>query len=387
MVRILITMLAVFGLVGCGFQKAPAPRSENADGSFARGGLPAGEADAGETRALCTREGGCPDDLPYCSQENFCVQCLQDGACDEANPRCEMTRNECVQCLADMDCIDPTAAFCDEASHRCKQCRTTLDCTEPDSPRCDEGKCGECKADNDCDHVEGHPVCNLSDSKTRGQCVECNAHTDCKDPQKPQCTDHACTPCKGKNADDACEAHTGAQLCNTMPGKNQGTCVQCTVSNESACGDFVCDARKNSCTKQRRGMTGICLPCVADSQCTTDHRCVELEYNGKKHGSYCLKREYLGCVEPFTIQVTAPSIAGAPEEEYCGINTKSTTCESVVDAIKSKMCDDAKDCGVGMGDGACGRVGGQDNRCTYACGISAHCPVAVDCNTDTRLCQ
>lgn len=391
--RIIIAILVVCALPACDFQKAPQRDTETESHPTQAAGGAGDEGDAGstpmvvETAIRCNQPGGCPADRHYCTPDNLCVQCLADGACDADKPRCDPDAHACVECLMDDQCPQGERPYC-TAKHACTQCRNTLDCSDAKAPSCHDGACGACKTNDDCDHIPSRGLCNLDkDSKSKGACVECVKHSDCTDAAKPQCTNNACVPCEGKDADAACTGRKGTPVCNLQPkDKKQGSCVECSVSNENECGDNACDVKQHKCSKFKRQSAGVCKACVGDSQCTKDQHCIDMTYDGAPHGSYCLKQLLAGCLEPFTISIGAPSISGARNENYCGINMETTTCEAVTDAIASKSCEADKDCGVGKGDGACRRVGSLDNKCTYSCGISAQCPLAVDCN-DESFCQ
>jgi hypothetical protein len=391
MVRILPTILALFTLLACDLQKKPRAAESESSGNSSRAGEPMGgtgspedEVDAGEKPIACTQPGGCPDDKPQCSVANVCVECLTDAACAVEAPRCEPSSNACVQCLGDEDCSSD-APLCDLATFACVQCQTTEDCDDASAPRCDAQQCVACTKKSDCDHIRDKPICDLDDkSEMQGACVQCQKHADCTDPENPQCTDHACGPCTEN--ENACEGRRGTTVCNPGPGRGAGTCVQCTSNNEAACADNVCDPKAHTCASERKASAGICQPCIADSQCRTDHRCIELNFRDAALGTFCLKRMSTGCNEPFTINVTRESIAGLAAENYCGINEDDTTCAAIADAIASKECEDADECGAMMGDGLCEQVGGQENRCTYPCGVSAHCPDGLDCGTDQGYC-
>jgi hypothetical protein len=333
----------------------------------------------------CTMPESCPMDLPYCNvEDNMCVECLQDGACDKERSRCEPVTHKCVQCVGDDDCREPTAK-CDSTSHTCVDCLLTQDCSDPEQPSCRAGKCGDCSENEDCAHFPTRKLCGSRDSSTPGACVECVQHRDCMDPKKPQCTAGTCEPCGGRAADDACAGHRGATVCETAEGSRKGSCVECTVKNEAACGDFVCDVQKSACSKQLKASAEACETCIADTQCMTDHRCVPVEFENKARGNYCLKRLSTGCIEPFTIEVGAMSLSGGRPENYCGINGDVTTCEAVRALLDNADCSNDNDCGAKLGDGLCRTVGGRDNKCTYACGVTGQCPMGLRCSAG--VCQ
>jgi hypothetical protein len=389
MVRILSTLLAVITLGACDFKKTPEPAEDSptagsGDTDVGTAAVTSRDAGSAPTAIVCGDASDCPADKPYCTDSGFCAECTQDAACAPEAPRCEPETNSCVQCLEDSDC-GGDAPLCDLEAHVCVQCHDDDQCTKDSAPHCDEGVCGKCSKNAHCAHFEDKALCDdREDSKTEGSCVQCRKHSDCKESDAPQCEKSECVPC---TEDDACQGRRGTPICNVDGGEKQaGRCVQCTPMNEIACGDNVCDAQKLTCADIPKAMTGICQPCIADSQCLDDHRCVELRFKGEIRGHYCLKRMSANCVEPFTATVESGSISGAISEAYCGINENQTTCEAVDDAIHSKQCEEADDCGIQMGDGLCERVSGQPNRCTYGCGVAAQCPTGLRCGSDEHYC-
>jgi hypothetical protein len=162
-----------------------------------------------------------------------------------------------------------------------------------------------------------------------------------------------------------------------------GTCVQCTVANETPCNGNSCNPATYGCTSTPVGMAGKCKACLADSECiggvpgdggTVTARCVPMSYKGTPRGGYCLQRAVSGCPQPTTSQFSATSLSGATLEAYCGINQTSTTCEAIVDFLGSKVCSLDGDCGGGLG-GLCRNFNIVPNplRCTITCGSDANC--------------
>lgn len=244
---------------------------------------------------------------------------------------------------------DGATPYCDEESRECVACRDNVDCTDASAPRCEAGQCLGCTEAADCAHHADQGVCDPES----GSCVECMEATDCAQ-------------------------HPDGSLCVG------GQCVECTVEDESACGDNSCDPATNTCTSTKRSSRGPCQTCVADSECEPDHRCVPMEFQGEvRERGYCLKVGETGCVRPFGVPTPErSSLSGAASEKYCGIDESRTTCEAVRDLIDDKDCTMPDDCGVpGLDDARCETVNLTDNKCTYSCNLNSQCPMTLNCGS------
>jgi hypothetical protein len=271
-----------------------------------------------------------------------------DGACGGATPVCNIATDECVEC------------------------------TEEDAAAC-----------------TGDTLLCDQDTNT---CVECLQQTDCMDAAASRCSAGSCVPC---STNEHCSDISGKGVCHS------GTCVQCTVADESACGANSCNPMTKQCTGTPRGSVGICRPCLADSECVggnqpdPEQRCVQMEFQGVlRTGGFCLRRVAKGCDRPYQIPWNAQSLSGAPSEVYCGINQASVRCEAVLDLIGSRSCSGGADtqCGCARDDdgnciesgqgGLCRTVGVNANQCTYRCGAVGHCPDGFTCTgSPTMYCQ
>jgi hypothetical protein len=294
-----------------------------------------------------------------------------DGACSGATPICKADTGDCVECTKSSHC-GGSSPVCDTESNSCVQC------SADDSSACD----GET------------PVCDTGSS----QCVACNVTADCSSAGAPRCHDNACVAC---TSNDDCAHLTDKSVCDG------GTCVQCTVSDESACGLNSCDPAKNRCTETARGSVGNCEACLADSECVggdqadPDVRCVPMNFQGTaRDGGFCLRRATKTCTQPYKVPITAQSLSGADAESYCGIEQTLTRCEAVLDLVNSRACPDGLDTSCGCqrdGDGACTgagagglckTVGVDANQCTYPCAVANQCPTAFSCDVPaTAYCQ
>src|SRR5690606_16514751 len=141
-------------------------------------------------------------------------------ACSGDTPVCDEAEKECVGCLKEADCSGDKS-HCNVATSTCVACLDTEQCTDAAASGCTAGECGKCSVNDDCKHITDKGICD------------------------------------------------------------EGACVECTVEDESACGMNSCNPATNTCTMTERGKVQVCEPCVADSECETDHLCVPLNYKGE----------------------------------------------------------------------------------------------------------
>jgi hypothetical protein len=322
--------------------------------------------DLGSGRCVqCLRATHCGDDKPVCkladkAQDNECVQCLENDDCaSETDPACDLERNVCVECVDDEQCEGtPETPVCDTGAHRCVVCNEDSECDSPDAAQCDSAthECVPCTSD---EHCEAHGY--LDTCSDAGSCVEdCSSDEDCglEDPSRPAC------------------------------GK-EGLCVECTPSEESACGGNVCDPMKETCTAREQGSKGVCERCIADSECGDEaenpsetHRCIAL--SGDSEEGRCLEQRASSepeCRRPFVPEIFRESLSGEPERAYCGINESLTTCEAVLAGRSGTPCPTGNEVTECAPQGAlCESMSGI-KTCTYSCGNALECPQGLACES------
>jgi hypothetical protein len=283
-----------------------------------------------------------------------------------------------------------TTAVCDTAANKCVECVKKTDCTAAPKSVCNgSNACVECVASTDCTANATKTVCNT----TTSACVGCLGNTDCKDATASLCntSTNACSPC---TVDADCGAISGKGVCSA------GTCVQCTVDKETACGANSCNPSTKTCTATARGTRDYCQTCLADSECiggnlaTPTARCVPMTYGAasEAHGAYCLQvATVVNCTSPFKVNIVAKSLSGT-DGTYCGINQAATTCEAVNDLIASKACtqaDSTTECGGGKG-GLCKNFSlttTPDLRCTIPCSLTSDCAGTLVCTSALPYCH
>jgi hypothetical protein len=176
-------------------------------------------------------------------------------------------------------------------------------------------------------------------------------------------------------------------------------CVQCRPETEEAdcralkscdpatedCPGGACDPKLSTCARKLRGTLGICEPCVSDSECVADHRCIPMTFGEgaekKELGGFCLKRMATGCARPYASAIrNRESLSGYPAELYCGIQERIISCGAVRAFREGRPCD-----GTDESCGALGAIcGGQAPQqwCTYGCYVGGDCANSYSCDGD-----
>ena len=253
---------------------------------------------------------------------------------------------------------------CDPDLGECVRCLESANC-DADAPSCNAaGECESCAGDDAfCTRFAGTPLCGES-----GECVACNEAADCTEPGMARCdeTTHECTTCM---VDTDCEG-TGRTAC-ALTGARAGSCVACTeASAPRDCGDFSCNPATNTCTTTEREMTSTCQPCVSDTECIVNHRCITMNYMDVPRGGYCLlELPGSGICPRQTVNVLSErvSLSGATASSYCSVDESAVTCEALL--ALSAPC--TPPCPEG---GRCETVVGSGEVCTYTCGSTSECP-------------
>jgi len=266
-----------------------------------------------------------------------------------------------------------------------------------ESPHCAQGSCVECVGDEHCD--DG--VC------IDGSCEACRSDLDCKEPAASRCTSaHACAPC---TQHAQCEHLEDTQLCV------EGSCVQCTSEDRTACGtsaggtSYVCDVQARSCsTTATRRSAGLCEACVSDEQCGTGQLCVLQRFDeagdtpddGEQDvGWFCLYREDstepnapagdCANLAPYVDTLSASVSISGTEATVCALRVttcpayrhfSAQTCAGVED---DASCGDAR-----FSDGLCEMLSASTFRCTTPCGSNDDCKSGFECtSTEPSYCS
>ena len=220
----------------------------------------------------CNMDSECSGATPACIAGRGCVQCTASNtrACTGATPVCNTTTNTCVQCNSNTDCSGRTP-ICNTTTRTCVPCTADSQCGGA-TPACatsgaNQGACVQCTTANASVCTASMTVCD----NTNNRCVRCNTNADCGG-TTPACVMNTCRACRG---DSDCGGATPA--CGAS-----GACVQCTMTNSSACtgATSACNTTSNRCVQctsnaQCGGTTPVCdlpsnmcRPCQADRDCS-----------------------------------------------------------------------------------------------------------------------
>ncbi|MCA9603100.1 MAG: hypothetical protein KC417_13800, partial [Myxococcales bacterium] len=158
-------------------------------------------------------------------------------------------------------------------------------------------------------------------------------------------------------------------------------CVTCLpATEEQDCGTKSCDPVAHECTSTERDSVGNCEKCKADSECHENFRCVPMNYMDVERGGYCLKDAAVsGCSQPFSVGITATSLSGEPEAQYCGIKQSLTTCEAVLARVNACPGDNPNECAPEGAD--CKTIELVQHKCTYPCDTSLQCETGMTCGS------
>jgi hypothetical protein len=286
----LVAALLLFTMAGLG--AACGSTTSDGNGTAATGGL---DGDS------CTVGG---DKCTFCSATVGCADCLSDGDCGVAAPRCVLGR--CSACADNADCGAGQACF--PMDHQCHpKCTSTNDCHGPDMlcdtqtgecvgcieatdcpadrPLCvaETGQCSECAKNADCPIT--NPACDLAD----GHCEQCNIDSDCEAGFACDHDHHCKSSCSNDSECTAdhprCLVSSGdcvdclhATDCGAAePACVDNRCVQCAVDVDCrpVSGEPFCDTHRDQCVECLVDANcGAPLPaCNDDSQCPAGMRC------------------------------------------------------------------------------------------------------------------
>ena len=262
--------------------------------------------------------GECADPTPVCDMaSDMCVECLATSACTAGVCSDD---NRCVECVETADCAD---GVCDTTANICVECLTNDQCTDATASLCDmaTNTCTACAVSADCAHLDDTTVCDA------GECVEC--------------------------LDD-------------------------DETTRAACGGNSCDPATRACTTTPVESLTVCQVCVADSECSPEHTCVELMFQAAPYGTYCLKLSSTGCARPYGEPIAGASTASGSVADVCGLDEQQTTCEAVVAFGTSCATNGAPECATA--GARCETVNSVADTCTYSCDNSLQCPDGLPCS-------
>jgi len=207
----------------------------------------------------CSQHTGDPCDPLDCDDDiDACVDCTNDGQCDDNNP---CTNDACVDTYCQHDPI-------------CECCVNNADCDDSDpctNDTCVSNTCQNepisncCQTDDDCEDNQEcrNNVCVIADCTSDPQCDDGNP-----------CTDDACVnnSCQYSDNNDSCNDNdpcTTDDECSN--GECQGTLEPLCCQTDDDCGQDQ-ECRNNRCVGDKECPVGG--PCNDNNPCTENDVCI-----------------------------------------------------------------------------------------------------------------
>ncbi|MGI6681071.1 MAG: hypothetical protein ACOX3T_06300 [Bdellovibrionota bacterium] len=300
-----------------------------------------------EEKTVC--EYGCDTETKECYKTecdaNYGDNVVGKRACKVlSSPVCE--NGNCVAC--------PNSKVYNSAKKSCVECNTNANCKEEARPIClSDNTCG-CSVNDDC--PVANPVCENGScvacpnskvyNSAKKSCVECNTNANCKEEARPIClSDNTC----GCSVNDDC--HADNPFCNTAIHQCTNKCVKNVDCKNKDLSKPVCD-------------NGVCVECVADSDCQGEKVCK----NNSCLDKYTCAKDDAGKVSVYKngLEITVKLDKCENDKQYvysCESDTQlgseilvreeMNSCEYGCDS-KIKKCN-AKECDVSYGDTRAGK--------------------------------
>ncbi|MEM9861015.1 MAG: hypothetical protein AAF938_05325 [Myxococcota bacterium] len=249
-----------------------------------------------------------------------------------------------------------------------------------DTPLCDESaaRCVQCLAPTDCASVSGRPMCD------DGTCVECTSSDQCTEATASRCADSgleagSCAPCvTSTDCAGIMDGEAALGVCDDRSGT--GICVQCTEATaEADCDEFSCDPATSRCTETERGTVDRCESCTGDGECQDGLGCIAIEELGGTN-AYCMPLLPESGVCPNVYRVLLEDVvtlSGASPADYCTFPLATFACSGVL-SIDTACSDDEPRC---PGGAQCETIPGSGEVCTIACSVESNCPEIAPFNT------
>ena len=260
---------------------------------------------AGPTSPYCTDTG-----KPFCTSQHDCVACLSDADCG-SNLHCS-TSGVCVTCVDDANCGP--------------------------GEYCRNNQCTPCDTDDDCKNAGTGKVCDTSDPGHH-LCLQCAQDGDC--PPLHKCMAGACIGTCTQDSDCPSTMPT----CVVQDG--QGLCTACTQDGDCA----TWTPSTPHCAR------GLCVECVANSQCPVNPGDPAQANLRMCAGSICVQ-----CGGATPAEADQYCVANYPATPYCaGVVTQGGPTQLCVQCRSDNHCTDpaAPHCLNGqcvgcVSDGDCG---------------------------------
>jgi hypothetical protein len=285
-----------------------------------------------------------------------------DPPCSAPAAVCDPAARRCVECTQASHCSGET--ICDVTRGICVQCSAEKHCPD-ERPVCDlsRGLCVECATDAECIGELTHCTDDL-------RCVACVEDAHCTSPEAAHCgPDDTCVPC---TTSAECDHLVGLAVCETE-GPMAGTCVECTETDDTACGANVCRMPEHACS-EFGGAQELCESCDTDGNCAgADVRCIETHFEGTSDWR-CLQETLTGsCTgrRPYPyLLADRVSRSEHPAADYCAVEER-ITCDALLAYYAS--CE-SEPCPAGA---RCRPYAEGADVCVFECEANDDCPRGV----------
>jgi uncharacterized repeat protein (TIGR01451 family) len=309
----------------------------------------------------CTSSSQCQASKPYCNTTTHaCEACTLDSQCG-GSLYCLTGAGTCVACLTDSTCSG-TTPICSQADNTCTKCSNGNQCVtkSASAPTCQvDGSCTGCTGDSGCSGST--PAC------LAGSCVGCTSNAHCTADTAPICDTgtHTCGPCA---SDGDCATFTNNTAC-----QSNGSCGQCSASNNQACDG----TSKPYCLTS----TATCVTCRTNGDCPEqapncfpdDHTCGGCASDGDcSGGQYCS---------------AGACIARKSDGAACATDGQCANGHCLVGICCATACGTCGSCATGacqplaQGTGGCGDFvcDGSATDCPTTCASDAACASGYYC--------
>jgi hypothetical protein len=313
----------------------------------------------------CTTSTQCDSSKPYCNTTTHaCEPCTLDNQCG-SGLYCLTSTGTCVACLSDSTCSG-TTPICSQANNTCSKCATGDQCVlkSASAPTCQlDGSCTGCTGDGDCSGST--PAC------LAGACVGCTSNAHCTADTAPICntSTHTCGPCA---SDGDCATFANQTAC-----QGNGSCGQCSASNNQAC----TETSKPYCLTS----SAICVTCRTNSDCPVeapncfpdDHTC-----GGCSSDSDCSGGQY--CAGGACVPRKDDGKTCADDGECANGRCIASVC-CATDCGTCGSCSTGTCLPVAQGTGGCGTYvcDGSATACPTTCAADAGCASGYFCGDGT----
>lgn len=259
--------------------------------------------------AGCTATHGCPAGATCNAATGQCVQCLGDGQCSGATPRCDPQTNHCVACLPGASDNCPQGQYCRPDLVCERGCKTGADCPS-----------GVCQADHSCGGCTGDAQCAAGRVCTSGTCVAaCSAANPCGAGHEccgGRCLDVRADPANCGRCGTLCTA--GAACCGSACQRLDST------ANCGACG-VTCAAGQGCCGASCTALNSLANCGACGVACGVDQFCDGATCRNVVFPNFCANLSVYAITDGHTLDDGATTVLASTITQNCSARTAVTT--------------------------------------------------------------